>query len=58
VRQRGRLLAGLDDYPAYYAWMAPANAAGPAAPDLTPRPVSGADQIARRIASSPPPSVT
>jgi hydroxyacylglutathione hydrolase len=30
------LLAGLDDYPAYYARMAPANAAGPAALSLTP----------------------
>src|SRR5450756_2645153 len=29
------LLAGLDDYPAYYAQMGPANAAGPAAPDLS-----------------------
>jgi hydroxyacylglutathione hydrolase len=45
------LLAGLDDYPAYYARMAPANAAGPAAPDLT-RPISsGAAQIGRRIAA-------
>ena len=31
-----RLLAGLDAYPAYYAHMAPANAAGPASPDLSP----------------------
>ncbi|PXY26917.1 MBL fold metallo-hydrolase [Prauserella muralis] len=30
------LLAGLDDYPAYYAHMGPANLAGPGAPDLTP----------------------
>jgi hypothetical protein len=30
------LLAGLDAYPAYYAHMAPANAAGPAAVDLSP----------------------
>ena len=30
------LLAGLDAYPAYYAHMGPANAAGPGAPDLTP----------------------
>ena len=29
------LLAGLDAYPAYYAHMGPANAAGPAAPDLS-----------------------
>jgi len=45
------LLAGLDDYPAYYARMAPANAAGPAAPDLTPPTASDADQISRRIAA-------
>ena len=31
-----RLLADLDAYPAYYAHMAPANAAGPAGPDLSP----------------------
>lgn len=35
------LLAGLDDYPAYYAQMGPANAAGPAAPDLALAAVSG-----------------
>ena len=29
------VLAGLDAYPAYYAHMAPANAAGPPAADLT-----------------------
>ena len=29
------LLAGLDVYPAYYAHMAPANSAGPSAPDLS-----------------------
>ena len=45
------LLAGLDDYPAYYARMAPANAAGPAAPDLTPPAASGTDQLSRRIAA-------
>jgi hydroxyacylglutathione hydrolase len=45
------LLEGLDDYPAYYARMAPANAAGPAAPDLTPPATSDADQISRRIAA-------
>jgi hydroxyacylglutathione hydrolase len=43
------LLAGLDDYPAYYARMAPANAAGPAAPNLTPPTASGAAEISRRI---------
>ena len=30
------LLAGLDTWPAYYAHMGPANAAGPAGPDLSP----------------------
>jgi hydroxyacylglutathione hydrolase len=45
------LLAGLDDYPAYYARMGPANAAGPAAPDLTPPTTSDAEQISRRIAA-------
>jgi hydroxyacylglutathione hydrolase len=43
------LLAGLDDYPAYYARMAPANAAGPAAPSLAPPAASSADEISRRI---------
>ncbi|EAQ00643.1 hypothetical protein JNB_10729 [Janibacter sp. HTCC2649] len=45
-------LAGLDDYPAYYAHMAPANSAGPNAPDLrTPEVVDRAtltDRIAAR----------
>jgi hydroxyacylglutathione hydrolase len=45
------LLAGLDDYPAYYAQMGPANAAGPAVPDLTPPAVSSAARISRRIAA-------
>jgi hydroxyacylglutathione hydrolase len=45
------LLAGLDDYPAYYAWMGPANAAGPTVPDLTPPGVSGAAELSRRIAA-------
>ena len=45
------LLAGLDDYPAYYARMAPANSAGPAASHLTlPAPASAAE-IPRRIAA-------
>lgn len=30
------LLAGLDAYPAYYAYMAPANLQGPLSPDLAP----------------------
>ena len=45
------MLAGLDDYPAYYARMGPANAAGPVAPDLTPPATCDADQISRRIAA-------
>ena len=45
------MLAGLDDYPAYYARMAPANAAGPAAPGLTRPATSSAAQISRRIAA-------
>ena len=44
-------LAGLDAYPAYYARMGPANAAGPSAPELVPPAVSGAAQIRRRIAA-------
>ena len=43
------LLAGLDDYPAYYARMAPANAAGPAVPSLTPPKASSAAEISRRV---------
>ena len=45
------MLAGLDDYPAYYARMAPANAAGPDAPDLTPPATCGTAQLSRRIAA-------
>ncbi|MDO0938827.1 MBL fold metallo-hydrolase [Streptomyces sp. DG2A-72] len=45
------LLAGLDDVPAYYAHMGPANAAGPAPVDLTPPAVAGADEIAERLAA-------
>jgi hydroxyacylglutathione hydrolase len=44
------LLAGLDDYPAYYARMGPANAEGPGAAALAPPAVSGAAEISRRIA--------
>ncbi len=43
------LLAGLDDYPAYYAQMGPLNAAGPAAPDLAPPATCDIAQIRRRI---------
>ncbi|MFF4399651.1 rhodanese-like domain-containing protein [Streptomyces sp. NPDC001480] len=45
------LLAGLDDIPAYYAHMNPANAAGPAPLDLTPPAVADADDIATRLAA-------
>ncbi|MFF7838369.1 rhodanese-like domain-containing protein [Streptomyces ossamyceticus] len=45
------LLAGLDDVPAYYAHMGPANAAGPAPVDLTPPAVADADEIAGRLDS-------
>ena len=44
-------LAGLDVYPAYYAQMAPANAAGPDAPDLSAPAVADREAVAERIAS-------
>lgn len=43
------LLSGLDAYPAYYAHMAPVNAAGPEAPDLSPPPRADAAELRRRI---------
>ena len=43
------LLAGLDAYPAYYAHMGPANAAGPAGPDLSPPRRADAAELRRRI---------
>jgi hydroxyacylglutathione hydrolase len=43
------LLAGLDAFPAYYAHMAPANAAGPDAPDLAPPVPADPDELRRRI---------
>lgn len=46
-----RMLAGLDDVPAYYTHMGPANAAGPASVDLTPPEPADATQIARRLAA-------
>ncbi|WP_432038543.1 rhodanese-like domain-containing protein [Streptomyces cucumeris] len=46
-----RTLAGLEDVPAYYAHMGPANAAGPAPVDLTPPEPADAGQIARRLAA-------
>ncbi|MFF3916424.1 rhodanese-like domain-containing protein [Streptomyces sp. NPDC001852] len=45
------LLAGLDDVPAYYAHMGPANASGPAPVDLTPPAVADAEEIADRLAA-------
>ncbi|MFJ8114002.1 rhodanese-like domain-containing protein [Streptomyces sp. NPDC096132] len=45
------LLAGLDDVPAYYTHMGPANAGGPAPVDLTPPAVADADEIAARLAA-------
>ncbi|MGW1721176.1 rhodanese-like domain-containing protein [Streptomyces sp. NPDC002156] len=45
------LLAGLDDIPAYYTHMGPANAAGPAPADLTPPSVADAEEIAARLAA-------
>jgi len=43
------VLASLDAYPAYYAHMGPANAAGPAAPDMSPPAAAGPAQLAARI---------
>src|SRR5712691_160850 len=45
------LLAALDAYPGYYEHMAPANAAGPTAADLTEPPGASADQVRKRIAT-------
>ncbi|MEV5874339.1 MBL fold metallo-hydrolase [Streptomyces sp. NPDC052101] len=45
------LLAGLDDIPAYYTHMGPANAAGPAPVDLTPPAVADAEEIADRLSA-------
>jgi hydroxyacylglutathione hydrolase len=43
------LLAGLDAYPAYYAHMGPANAAGPTPIDLSPPRVADPAELRRRI---------
>ncbi|HKJ12412.1 MAG TPA: MBL fold metallo-hydrolase [Ornithinimicrobium sp.] len=43
------LLGGLDEFPAYYAHMAPANSAGPSAPDLTPPSVADSGELRRRM---------
>lgn len=45
------LLAGLEDVPAYYAHMGPANATGPAPVDLTAPPVADPADIAARLAA-------
>jgi hydroxyacylglutathione hydrolase len=42
------MLAGLIDYPSYYARMAPINRAGPPPVDLTPAPQLDPDELARR----------
>jgi rhodanese-related sulfurtransferase len=46
-----QMLAGLEDVPAYYAHMGPANAAGPAPVDLTPPGRADAEEIAARLAA-------
>ncbi len=43
------LLAGLGAWPAYYTHMAPANAAGPSAPDLSLPAPADPDELRRRI---------
>ncbi len=48
-RYVSELLAGLDAYPAYYAHMGPANAAGPSGPDLSPPRRADAAELRRRI---------
>ncbi|MFF0627082.1 rhodanese-like domain-containing protein [Streptomyces sp. NPDC004296] len=45
------LLAGLEDVPAYYVHMGPANAAGPDPVDLTPPSLADAAEIAARLAA-------
>ncbi|NYV78677.1 MBL fold metallo-hydrolase, partial [Streptomyces sp. UH6] len=47
----GQMLAGLDDVPAYYAHMGPANASGPGPIDLTPPRRADAGEIAGRLAA-------
>ena len=43
------LLAGLDAWPSYYAHIGPVNAAGPAAPDLSPPQHADPHELHRRI---------
>jgi hydroxyacylglutathione hydrolase len=45
------LLAGLDAYPAYYAHMGPANAAGPPGPDLSAPRRANPGELSKRIAA-------
>jgi glyoxylase-like metal-dependent hydrolase (beta-lactamase superfamily II)/rhodanese-related sulfurtransferase len=44
-----KLLAGLEEYPAYYAHMGPANSSGPAAPDLSEPTLADPAELRRRI---------
>ena len=48
-RYVSELLAGLDAYPAYYAHMGPANAAGPSDADLSPPRRADAAELRRRV---------
>ena len=48
-RYVSELLAGLDAYPAYYAHMGPANAAGPSGADLSAPRRADAGELRRRI---------
>jgi hydroxyacylglutathione hydrolase len=43
------LLAGLDEWPTYYAHMGPGNTVGPSAPDLSVPPLADAAEVRRRI---------
>ena len=43
------LLGGLGAWPAYYVHMAPANAAGPSEPDLSPPTLADASELRQRI---------
>ncbi|MFZ5849039.1 MAG: MBL fold metallo-hydrolase [Actinomycetota bacterium] len=44
-----KLLAGLEEFPAYYAQMGPANSAGPDAPDLSEPSLADPAELRRRI---------
>jgi rhodanese-related sulfurtransferase len=44
-----QLLAGLEEFPAYYAHMGPANSAGPDAPDLSEPSLADPAELRRRI---------